>query len=295
MVQSAYDVLASYFSFCTYRPTMQPTVSDPGVPVANVATNGTASAVGCSTSNPPQLAIDGTTQTFACSGSSFSMKKAATDKGFEVQTEKLSIITKLRVYANVDCEDCDPISYSIVGVSSNSSYLRRLAETTIATGVLPWAGEENVPRNPPNVSIISSFQSGDTSLSFTEVEFQNQLAFNDYIVTFADNRQPGTDLIVGEVELVGILYEPTNAPTFGPTSKPSQQPTSKSPTRKPTANPVTSQPSSKPVTSEPTKQPTGELNFTIYCLITENSKLIYAFSFSISYRIKYWQADYQTN
>lgn len=180
--------------------------------------------------------------------------------------EKLSIVTKLRVYANdanVDCEGCDPVSYSIVGLSSDSSYLRRLAETTIATGDLPWLGEQNVPRNPPNVSIASTFQSGDKSLSFTEVGFQNQLAFNDYVVTFPDNRQPGTSLVVGEVELVGIVYEPTSAPNSGPTSKPSQQPTSKSPTRKPTASPVTSNPSSKPVTSKPTKQPTGELKIIL--------------------------------
>ena len=226
-------------SIIIYRPTYSPSLEtpsptpNPGIPVANVATNGTATSIGCTEDpeNPPQLAIDGTTASYSCNGGSTFNKKGkiialAAERGFEVKTDKLSIVTKLRVYANSNCKGCDPINYKIVGVSPDESrYLRRLDEIVISTGTLPWVGLEDVPRNPPDATIVSTFESGDDSLSYTEVTFDNEAAFDDYIVTFADVREDGNALVVGEVELVGVVYEPTNAPTAGPTRKPSGKPT----------------------------------------------------------------------
>ena len=268
----------------TFAPTLdtpEPSVSptpDPGVPVANVATNGTATSVGCDIDPeaPPQLAIDGTTAQFSCGsfgggtfdigGGTLSVKKMKkkgihphrglqdTNKGFEVQTEKPSIVTKLRVYANVDCISCDPISYEIIGIRPDAtSNLRRMTETVIAGGSLPWS-DEFVPRNPPNVKVQSTFESGDEDLSYTEVEFENDQPFSDYVILFGAVREPSTPLIVGEVELVGVVYNPTQAPTMGPTKQPTVKPT-KSPTRNPTLQP-SGEPTKKPTTEQPTKEPT---------------------------------------
>lgn len=266
-----------------FRPTLAPTLEtlepsysptpDPGVPVANVATNGTATSIGCDVDPdaPPQLAIDGTTAVFSCgSTSTLSIKKMKKkglleeSKGFEVKTDDPSIVTKLRVYANIDCISCDPITYDIVGVSSDaSSNLRRMTETSIASGTLPWSEDQDVPRNPPDVQVQSTFESGDKDLSFTEVEFTNDQPFSDYIVLFPENRELSSPLIVGEVELVGVVYNPTQAPTRGPTKQPTGKPTkspTKGPTRKPTEGPTkkpTAEPTGEP-TAEPTKNPTGE-------------------------------------
>jgi hypothetical protein len=163
------------------------------------------------------------------------MKKMKLDasKGFTVTTSKPSIVTKLRVYANTVCEGCDPITYKVVGIAS-SSYLRRLEETTLQEGNLPWINEKNVTRNPTNVTIVSTFQNPDKSLSYTQVVFANDKSFTEYAVTFDTNREAGTDLIVGEVELVGVVYESTDRPTAGPTKSPATVKPTKDPTVKPT-------------------------------------------------------------
>ena len=119
-------------------------------------------------------------------------------------------------------------------------------------GNLPWIADENVPRNPPGVSIVSTFESGDDSLTFTEVIFENVLAFDTYAVRFAQNREEGTDLKVGEVELVGVVYEPTDSPTAGPT----RSPVTSTPTKSPTVNP----------TRGPSVNPTGMCLFLLCCV-----------------------------
>lgn len=210
-----------------------------------MATGGNATSLGgCAEDqqSPPENAIDGTTASFTCAssgalpftvgGATFHVASNKADtaeesRGFQVKTEKLSVVTKLRVYSNTDCEGCDPVTYEIVGIDSD------LVETASSSGNLPWISDENVPRNPPGVTIISSFESGDDSLTFTEVNFQNILAFDTYAVIFGQNREDGTDLKVGEVELVGVVYEPTESPTAGPTREPTE-----SPTRGPSVNPT---------------------------------------------------------
>jgi hypothetical protein len=175
------------------------------------------------------------------------------------------VVTKLRVYANQQCAACDPVKYRIVGtnellVDPNEIHQRGLVDIIISEGVLPWIDEAPGRNSEAGVQIISSFESGDTSLNFTEIEFTNDAVYQNYIVLFDANRVAGSPLIVGEVELVGVVYEPTGeflmcaksvsrldnamlivffrksaSPTRAPTNKPTAKPTTAPSTMKPTS------------------------------------------------------------
>lgn len=129
-----------------------------------------------------------------------------------MQNEKKSLVKKIRVYANTNCTGCDPVKYKVLGSRSNSCgasmHSRKLNVMLIAEGTLPWINDEVVPRNPVNTTIFSTYESGDNSQIYTEVEFlDNELVFENYIISFNENRGTNTPLIIGEVELVGVVYE----------------------------------------------------------------------------------------
>jgi hypothetical protein len=129
-----------------------------------------------------------------------------------VQNEKKSVSKKLRVYANTNCAECNPVKYKVVGSTSSSfdasMHSRMLKEFVIAEGTLPWIDDEDVRKNPNNTLIESTYESGDNKLIYTEVDFlDNELVFEKYLISFDENRGANTPLIVGEVELVGVVYE----------------------------------------------------------------------------------------
>lgn len=129
-----------------------------------------------------------------------------------MQNKKKSVGKKLRVYANTNCTECNPVKYKVVGSTSTSfdasMHSRMLQEFVIAEGTLPWIDNEDIPKNPLNTVIKSTYESGDNKLIYTEVEFlDNELVFETYLISFNENRGANTPLIVGEVELVGVVYE----------------------------------------------------------------------------------------
>ena len=111
----------------------------------------------------------------------------------------------------------------------------------ISEGDLPWRYWTSFPRNSRGLGIASTYESGDSDRTYTEVFFEeNAAAFLHYKVQFPDSRDSGSNVQFSEVELPGILSP--DAPNSGPTNLPTKLPTSLPPatTPPPTANPTNS-------------------------------------------------------
>ena len=115
--------------------------------------------------------------------------------------------------------------------------------TVISDGNLPWISEFS--RNGLNHEISSSYEDGDVSKYFTEVQFyDNTVPYYEYKIEFPGMRDPASSMVhFAELELPGLLIGQTN---ISPTSNPTKKPT-KSPTRRPTSKP----------TRMPTRRPTS--------------------------------------
>lgn len=165
---------------------------------------------------------------------------------------ELSVVDKIRVYADDKCAGCDAVSYRVEGrltdtveseggrrmkwlstfyssfISAQSTPKRNNAEKAslgaqtwqlISEGDFPWINESNPTRNPAGSTIASTYESGDSSLSYTEATFDNSEAYKEYKVTFPSIRNESLYLILAEVELSGkLLVETTQQPSLDPTS-----------------------------------------------------------------------------
>jgi hypothetical protein len=112
----------------------------------------------------------------------------------------------------------------------------------ISEGNLPWISEFS--RNALNHKISSSYEDGDMSKYFTEVQFyDNSVPYYEYKIEFPGMRNPASSTVhFAELELPGLVIgqsniSPTSNPTTKPTKKPTRRPTSK-PTRMPTRRPT---------------------------------------------------------
>ena len=115
--------------------------------------------------------------------------------------------------------------------------------TVISDGNLPWISEFS--RNGLNHEISSSYEDGDVSKYFTEVQFyENTVPYHEYKIEFPGMRDPASMMVhFAELELPGLLIgqiniSPTSTPTVKPTKSPTRPPTSKptsTPTRRPTS------------------------------------------------------------
>ena len=122
---------------------------------------------GCSSSSLEDMIFDGSTDEFVC--------ERALNSTFQIivwpKLKNPSIVEKLRVYADHNCSQCDPVDYVIEGREGDSDDW-----TVISSGDLPWVDE--VPlRNEEGISIDNStYEHGDESLSFTEVIFESRVS-----------------------------------------------------------------------------------------------------------------------
>lgn len=216
----------------TSEPTPLPTVATTqpptGAPIPSVPVNGNlvnnvidvesaVTAFGCSDGNNVlRRAFDGTTEKFFCTKTA-----GATEHGIVVTPSQASIVNSLRVYAHNNCPNCDAVTYRVEGrVDSGNAWVE------IGSGSLPWF--DTVPdRNSRWLDINSSYESGDTSLTFTEVSFpSNDQAFAEYKLSFDQTRDPNAAYVqFSEVELPGMLVGGYTAPPTAATSPPTPQPT----------------------------------------------------------------------
>jgi hypothetical protein len=224
----------------TPPPTYAPVTSIPvnGNLVNNVIDKESAViAFGCiEGDNVIRRAFDATTEKFFCTKTD-----GATEHGIVVTPSQASIVKSLRVYAHNNCPNCDAVTYRVEGrVDSGDAWVE------IGGGSLPWV--DTVPdRNPRWLDINSSYESGDASLTFTEVLFPtNDQAFAEYKLSFHQTRDPNAAYLqFSEVELPGEMVGGFTAP--------------------PTPTAVTSQPTPQPtvVTSQPTGNPTASVSFHV--------------------------------
>ena len=209
------------------KPTNPPSSSG-GLTNTVVDTNAEFTTFGCDTTFVNSNIIDATTKQFTC-------VLGDKERGIVMipSNGKLSIVDKIRVYAGVqECSDCDLVSYKIDGRLKDGDEW-----VLLSSGGFPWSTDPDHLFNPVNTVIDSSYESGDTSLTFTEVEFSNSIAFKHYRVTFAQVRDESSSmLIIGELELPGKILGEVQ----------------------PTAKPTTAKPTKHPVTNKPTRQPSEE-------------------------------------
>lgn len=160
------------------------------------------------------------------------------------------------------------VSYIVSGRDNESSDW-----SVISEGDLPWRYTGNPSRNDLGLSIASSYESGDTRRTYTEVTFEgNSLASLEYKIEFPDRRVDGTTIAFAEVELPGVILasDSTLSPITNPTQPPTPQP-SPSPTQLPTSNPshaptlapvAPTQPPTSLPTSLPTASPISHVSIT---------------------------------
>lgn len=97
-----------------------------------------------------------------------------------------SIVTGIRVYANVDFPPGDPKTFSLSGRLSTDAEWESIVlnaefdEDWTNGGVIAPPPD----RNPINVMINSTFEMGDPSLSFGEALIDNTRAFSEYRIEF---------------------------------------------------------------------------------------------------------------
>lgn len=141
----------------------------------------------------------------------------------------------LRLYTADNCKNCDPTGFVLEGRADDASPWVPLGDGDFE-GV-----SGGLDRNPTGLDISSTYESGDTSLTFVEIDFPtNSEVFYEYRVTFPGTRSPTShSLRFAELEVPGMLIppEPSTSPTPVPTISPTDNPTA-SPTTSPSANPT---------------------------------------------------------
>ena len=108
---------------------------------------------------------------------------------------------------------CDAVSYIVEGRESPTS-----PWVLIGSGDLDWKLEAP-PRTDRGLSVVSTYESGDTNLAFTEVFFaSNELILFEYRLTFPETRDPNSYLQFSELDLPGYVIwpDPTTSPTQSP-------------------------------------------------------------------------------
>ena len=113
----------------------------------------------------------------------------------------MSHVKGMRYYSHNNCPDCDAIDYRLEGRVDQSSSWEIIGE-----GDLP-SKNERLSRNSRGNPITSTYESGDLSRSFDEMNFpSNTGVFLEYRVTFFNVRDPSrASLQFAEIELPGLL------------------------------------------------------------------------------------------
>lgn len=188
----------------TLSPTESPIAAPPqgGVEINNILEVGSTFSDafgGCSTS--ANRAIDKTTEKYSCSRTN----GPGSASGFSVTpaSGKMSVVKQFRLYSHNNCGNCDVVSYILEGRATTSS-----GWVEIGSGDLPWK-ETGAGRNSRGLPIVSTFESGDPNLVFTQISYpSNTASYSEYRVSFTETRDPTSSLLqFSELELAGYILD----------------------------------------------------------------------------------------
>ena len=174
-------------------------------------------SLGCTSVGRAYQAIDGTTSRYHCTRNQTETQSIiiAPGKG------RKSILTAMRLYPSDKPQNQMPASYILSGrAGSESPWVQMMS------GDIPGV-RGGFARNTNAVVINSSFESGDTGLTYFEVGMpHNGDAYLDYKIDFTSMRGGDSEryLRFGEIELPGHL-EASVSPTLSPSTSPTSQPT----------------------------------------------------------------------
>jgi hypothetical protein len=193
----------------TKKPSVSPSTSPTDNPTADLPDNGVlvntifsvgspVENFGCNNTHKNANAIDGKTSKYLCDRDGYH----DVSNGIIVSPShaQMSIAKKLRIYAQNNCNNCDPVSYTLAGrVDFNSEWV------DIAAGNFDWI-DAPLSRNDQHLQITSTYEHGDGNHSFTEVEFHsNSAAYLEYKLTFVSRNPNQWAVQFSEVELPGML------------------------------------------------------------------------------------------
>jgi len=190
----------------TENPTLHPTIEIPetAVQTSNIFSKDSLHTnIGCTSewSGTNSFAIDGTTEKWYCT------KEGV--PGFQVEPlhDQMSIPQRLRVYSHNNCPNCDAVAFILKGRKSAT-----LPWEVVKQGPLEW--ENGYGRNSRGIPVVSTYESPDENLTYTEVDLNNPgVAYLHYQLTFPELRDSDNAIIqMSEVELVGLVLT-GNAPT----------------------------------------------------------------------------------
>lgn len=129
--------------------------------------------LGCDPATDPENAFDGIISSYQCR---LDIDDTTADELVVSNKRRLSVAETLRVYANDDCYDCDPVSFKVEGRGGDNCYRINAADVAddvalagvepfklIRKGTLPWsdAFAAEVPRNAAGATVSSTYADGD--------------------------------------------------------------------------------------------------------------------------------------
>lgn len=179
----------------TPAPTPPSVVSVDGSPVGSVVgKSSTITLFGCDDLGTAFKAIDENTNPMQCT-------KTGGPLGFILSPfhKQLSNVHGIRVYSSKHYPALDPVTYVLEGRVDASSPWQLISQ-----GDFPWIAQSTPPRNPSGNVIYSSYESGDSSRSFTEAIIpDHDGAYLEYKVTVTTRSSSATKLKFAEIELPG--------------------------------------------------------------------------------------------
>lgn len=169
----------------------------------------TVTSFGCESGSAGNKATDESTNKFEC------VRTAGVPSGLVIvpSHRRRSIAEGLRVYAQNNCPGCDPVSYTFEGREKSD-----LDWVLISEGDLPWKTATPTRNSLQGLDISSTYTSGDSSFSFTEISFSDDTStLNEYLeykITWTATRGTQNLLQLAEVEVPGLLGEEPPMPTL---------------------------------------------------------------------------------
>ena len=161
--------LTSHFHFLrlVFNPTAE--LPDDGWLIDNIFTpESTITNFGCLRPGKLGKTFDGTTDKYFCD------RTGLTDEavGLIISPEngQLSIVKKIRVYAQSNCKSCDIVAYIMEGRINATSPWVETHRGDFSWKTAGW-NDASMARNPQGLQINSTYESGDTNLNFVEVTF----------------------------------------------------------------------------------------------------------------------------
>ena len=118
------------------------------------------------------------------------------------QHGQLTIPKGLRLYpANCHTLGCDPLTYILEGRLNNTA-----PWIHIASGEIPGVAD-GLDRNPGALPINSTYESGDSSLSYTSIDYPSSIeAYLEYRLSFPETRAAmSNSLQLAEIEIRGMV------------------------------------------------------------------------------------------